>query len=207
MDRSPAPRSFLHRPLIRAALALALLLPLLAAFAILRARDDNAASVDRPETTATAPDGVELGALDSRSPVRGEPAPDFRLLNAEGEPVRLADLRGKVVWVNFWATWCRPCRRELPDIQKIYDEMRDDGLEVLAVNVEDNADDARAFFDDVGVDLPMLLDTHSEVYDQYRLRGLPDSFFIDREGNVAAVYYGFLTEEIARDRLADAGMP
>lgn len=146
------------------------------------------------------------GPLDSRAPVIGQPAPDFELARIDGSLVRLSDLRGKVVWINFWATWCQPCRKELPDIQKLYDELRADGLEVLTLNWKDPADEARAYFDDAGLTLPMLLDHRGSVYDQYRLQGLPDSFFIDPEGNLAALYFGYLTETKMRERLKTAGI-
>ena len=199
----------LQRPIVRAAIAVGLLLPLLALLAVMQASgDDDAPAPATAAATGTArPSDIALGALDGRAPARGEPAPNFRLESPDGSVTALDDLRGKVVWINFWATWCRPCRKELPDIQKLYDEKRAAGLEVLAINVEEDAADARAFFDELGVSLPMLLDRNAEVYDQYALRGLPDSFFVDRDGNIAATHYGFLTEEIARDRLAAAGLP
>jgi thiol-disulfide isomerase/thioredoxin len=121
--------------------------------------------------------------------------------------VKLSDLRGSVVWINFWATWCRPCKQELPDIQKLYREKRDQGLEVLAINYQDPAEDAIAYFRDNDLQIPMLLDPNGSVYDQYRLQGLPDSFFVDREGNVAALHYGYMTEEKMRQRLEQAGLP
>jgi peroxiredoxin len=200
---SAQPRQLLQRPIVRAAIALALLAPLLVLLVFVRASGDDEPSGEGP----TRVPGVELGALDSRSPKRGEPAPNFRLETADGGVTTLEDLRGKVVWINFWATWCRPCRRELPDIQKLYDEKRSEGLEVLTVNIEESAEEARAFFDDLGVAMPLLLDENGEVYDQYGLRGLPDSFFVDRDGNLAAMHIGYLTEEIARERLAAAGLP
>ncbi|MBI2723832.1 MAG: TlpA family protein disulfide reductase [Chloroflexi bacterium] len=140
-------------------------------------------------------------------PVIGQPAPSFALRRADGTVVRLADLRGKVVWINFWATWCVPCKKELPDIQKVFDEKQAAGLEVITINVKERPDDALAFFADRGLTLPLVFDDDGAVYEQYRLQGLPDSFFIDRDGNLAALQYGFLTEEKMRERLAKAGLP
>lgn len=201
-----------ERPVARAALAIVLLAVLGGVFLAVRAgRADDGDSpeiIAPPTGEATGePDDPGLGALDGRSPTLGAPAPDFALRDADGEIVKLSDLRGKVVFVNFWATWCRPCRDELPDIQKLYDEKRDEGLEVLAVNYQDNQEDARAFFDDLGISVPMLLDRSGSVYNQYLLQGLPDSFFIDREGNLAALHYGFMSEEKMRQRLEQAGLP
>ena len=159
----------------------------------------------KPASSATLEAG--LGPLDGQKPIKGQMAPDFVLRNADGQLVKLSDLRGKVVWVNFWATWCVPCKKELPDIQKIYDEKRGDGLEVLAVNWQEDIETAQAFFSSRNLRLPMLLDRSGSVYEQYRLQGLPDSFFIDRNGKIAAFQFGFLTEAKMRERLAAAGLP
>lgn len=120
--------------------------------------------------------------------------------------MKLSDLRGSVVWVNFWASWCRPCRQELPDIQSLYDENRADGLVVLAVNYEDSADIAREYAADLGLTMPVLLDSGGKVFDQYKLQGLPDSFFVDRDGNVATLQFGLLNEAKMRQRLEAAGL-
>lgn len=198
-----------ERAIVRVALAVVLLVALGGVAFAVRASDGDGApqAVVTPAPDATATPEVQLGALDSQAPIVGQPAPDFVLRDGDGELVRLSDLRGKVVFVNFWATWCRPCRQELPDIQAIYDEKRAEGLEVLAVNYQDDAASAQRFWDDLGLTLPYVLDTTGSVYEQYRLAGLPDSFFVDREGNIAAIYYGFLDEERMRERLATAGLP
>ena len=150
--------------------------------------------------------GSELGPLDDRSPSLGELAPQFELRNVDGQGVRLSDFRGKVVWINFWATWCGPCRRELPDIARLAAEFGGDDLVVLAVNQEQSATVARDFWEELGLDLPILLDSGREVSDQYRLRGLPDNFFIDREGVLQSFQLGFLVEEQMRESLAAAGL-
>jgi thiol-disulfide isomerase/thioredoxin len=121
--------------------------------------------------------------------------------------VRLSDLRGKVVWVNFWATWCVPCKQELPDIQAVYDEKKAQGLEVLEVNTQESPDLALPYFEERSLTVPLLLDTRGGVYEQYKLTGLPDSFFIDRDGKVAALYFGQLSPQKMRERLATAGLP
>jgi len=187
--------------------AAVLLGALAAAFIALRPDDDEDAGGSGVPVTASSQADVDLGALDDNPPVVGQPAPNFILRSGDGGTVRLSDLRGKVVFVNFWATWCKPCKEELPDIDALYDEKRDDGLEVIAVNVEEDLATAERFFRQNEIDVPMALDTSGEVYRQYRLQGLPDSFFVDREGNLAAVHYGFMTDEKMRDRLETAGLP
>ena len=197
-----------ERPLVRAVIAIALVAVVGGAFLAVRVTRGNEDEVVAPPGgTVTAVEDDAPGALTSSGPIVGQPAPDFALRNPDGELVQLSELRGSVVFVNFWATWCRPCREELPDIQKLYDEKRDQGLEVLAVSYQDSPEDARAFFADLGISVPMVLDRSGSVYNQYRLQGLPDSFFIDREGNLAAVHYGFLSEEKMRQRLEQAGLP
>ncbi len=99
-----------------------------------------------------------------------------------------------------------PCKQELPDIQKLYDEKRADGLEVLAINYQEGRADALAYMEARSLTLPLLLDDGS-VFDQYKLKGLPDSFFIDRDGKLAAMNIGLLSEDKMRQHLADAGLP
>ena len=205
------PRPIMDRPIVRAGLAVALLALLAGVFLAIRAgRDDGGdAAIIAPPTgqASAAPDDEDTGPIEGSGPVVGQPAPTFALRNADGQIVKLTDLRGKVVWINFWATWCRPCKQELPDIQKLYGEKRDQGLEVLTINYQDPREDAIAYFRDNNLEIPMLLDGSGSVYDQYRLQGLPDSFFVDRDGNVAALHYGYMTEEKMRQRLEQAGLP
>jgi thiol-disulfide isomerase/thioredoxin len=204
LEPSPPPtRPLLERPIVRFAIA-ALVLAILAgaAFAASRGRGDSGGN---PQTQASGTEAA-AGPLDSSAPVIGEKAPDFQLLRSDGTAVRLSDFRGKVVWLNFWATWCVPCKQELPDIQKIYDEKRGDGLEVLEINYQEGRADALAYFEARNLTLPLLLDSGS-VFEQYKLQGLPDSFFIDRDGNLSSMYIGLLTEDKMRQRLADAGLP
>jgi peroxiredoxin len=211
VHNEPGSRPITAYPFARAALAIVLLAALAGVFFAVSgggsSGDEDVELIAPPTGEASVQSEPDLGALDGRSPAVGAPAPDFALRNADGAVVRLSDLRGKVVFVNFWATWCRPCKEELPDIQKLYQEKRSEGLEVLAVNYQDDPGDARAFFDDLGIDMPMLLDRSGSVYDQYLLQGLPDSFFVDREGNLAALHYGFMSEEKMRQRLEQAGLP
>ncbi len=203
--------SYLERPLVRAAIAAALLAALAALYFAVRDSDGDGSGATlegQPTRVGGLPTSeTGIGPLDSRRPLKGEPAPDFALRDLGGNVVKLSDLRGKVVWLNFWATWCAPCKKELPDIQKLYDEMREDGLVVLAINKEESAEDAGSFMRSRDLSLPVLLDSDGAVYGQYRLQGLPDSFFIDREGNIAAIYFGFLNEKKMRERLAEAGLP
>jgi cytochrome c biogenesis protein CcmG, thiol:disulfide interchange protein DsbE len=135
------------------------------------------------------------GPLDTRSPAVNQNAPDFVLAGTDGQPVRLSDLRGKVVLVNFWATWCIPCRQEMPAIAQAYAEHRGQGFTVLEVNEQESPEAIRSFADQVGELPPVVLDRDGAVMRQYHLQGLPDSFLIDRQGIVHALSYGPITEQ------------
>jgi peroxiredoxin len=126
------------------------------------------------------------------NPHRGFPAPDFTLEALDGAPVSLAGQRGQVVLVNLWASWCGPCRAEMPAIQQVYDANRTRGLQVLEVNstVQDDEVSARGFARDLGLSLPILLDRDGEVGRRYQLRSLPTSFVIDRKGVIREVILG-----------------
>lgn len=151
-------------------------------------------------------DASALGALDSRPPEVGKPAPQFALRTPDGQVVQLSDFDGQVVWINFWATWCGPCRRELPDIQQLAAEFEDDGLVVLTLNQGESGKKATDFWEELDLDLPILLDSDEEVANQYRLIGLPNNYFIDKDGILRAFQHGFLTEGQMREKLAEAGI-
>jgi len=150
-------------------------------------------------------DDPDTGALDGRSPELGEPAPLFALRDTGGDVVELADFEGQPVWLNFWATWCGPCREELPDIQALSDEYGDEVV-VLTINQGQSEGAATDFWEELNLALPILLDSDEEVSDQYNLIGLPNNFFIDADGVIRAVEYGFLNEEEMRENLAELGV-
>ena len=156
----------------------------------------------------TRDDGERIGATDGQRPREGEPAPDFTLLSAEGERVALSDFRGKTVVLNFWATWCPPCRAEMPELQAVWEERGEgEDLVVLAVDVGERADEVMAFVENFGLTFPVALDVDGSVADHYGLPGLPSTFFIDAEGvlrsQVLGPVFGDLLE--AGIAAADAG--
>lgn len=126
------------------------------------------------------------------SPREGFPAPDFTLSTFDGDAVSLSSFRGRVVIVNLWASWCAPCRAEMPAIQKLYQANRDRDLVVLGVNstIQDSLPSARKFVDEVGVTFTILLDTTGSVSRRYLLRALPSTFIIDRQGVIRSVIIG-----------------
>jgi len=126
------------------------------------------------------------------APREGFTAPDFRLTLLGGGEIALSDLRGKVVIVNLWASWCPPCRAEMPALQEVYEAYRDRGLEILAVNTtyQDSQAAAARFVQEYGLSFPVALDQTGEVSRSYLLRALPTSFFIDRDGVIRSVIIG-----------------
>lgn len=138
-------------------------------------------------------------------------APDFTLTDASGQEVRLSDLRGRPVLVNIWASWCGPCRAEMPAMQRLYQEYLDRGFEILAVNStsQDSPENALAFAKDLGLTFPILFDVQGEVARLYKAQALPTSFFIDPEGIIQEVVVGGpMAESLLRvrvDRLFASG--
>ena len=125
----------------------------------------------------------------------GNLAPDFTLESLDGNKVSLSDYRGNVVLVNFWASWCEPCRTEIPDLEAAYQAHKDQGLIVLGVNVAETRQvvgpSAKAF----GISYPVLLDEQDRMMKQYRGLGLPMSLLIDREGVIRERHMGLLTAD------------
>jgi peroxiredoxin len=135
-------------------------------------------------------------AMGSRVPAVGTPAEDFRLVDLEGKQQSLSQYRGKIVLVNFWATWCKPCTTEMPAMQTAYDRLRDKGFVVLAVNeLEDDAK-VRDHIKQHGHTFPVLMDRDIKVANQFGVFGLPVSVFIDEKGVVQEyIKGGLLTED------------
>lgn len=125
------------------------------------------------------------------APRVGAQAPDFTLTTLEGRTVQLSALRGQAVLVNFWATWCPPCRAEMPALEQVYRAYRDQGFVVLAVNASDqDGGDVPAFVAAYGLTFPILLDQDGAVQRRYQVEAFPTSFFIDRRGVVQDVVVG-----------------
>ncbi len=125
----------------------------------------------------------------------GRAAPNFKLAGFENETRTLSDFRGKYVLLNFWASWCGPCRDETPDLQSFYEHNGNRGLVVFGVNWQERASAAREFADDFGVTYPVALDTSGEVSQAYGVgRGLPVSFLIAPDGVVEQIFYGRISE-------------
>jgi DsbE subfamily thiol:disulfide oxidoreductase len=117
-------------------------------------------------------------------------APNFTLVDAAGKKVSLQDFRGKVVFLNFWASWCGPCRGEMPGMDKLYREFKGKGFEIFAVNVKDKRNDALKFMKDLKISYPVALDPDGEIGLLYGAWAMPSTYLIDRKGTVLARMWG-----------------
>lgn len=126
------------------------------------------------------------------APGEGFLAPDFALQDSQGQTVRLSDLRGKPVLVNLWASWCAPCKAEMPAMQEVYEAYSQHGFTILAVNTtfQDDQAAANAFVTERGLTFPVLYDLDGAVSRQYQVRSMPSSFFVDSEGVIRRTVYG-----------------
>ena len=119
-------------------------------------------------------------------------APDFTLRTLSGPNTRLQEQRGRVVMINFWATWCGPCRQEMPHLNRLYDKYRSAGFVLLGVNVDDDARNAADVALKLGIKFPVLLDTDKAVSHLYDLSTMPSTVLIDRDGRVRYIHKGYL---------------
>lgn len=139
--------------------------------------------------------GLLLCALASASlaasDIAGQPAPDFALKSATGENLRLSEYRGDVVMINFWATWCGPCRQEMPLLDELYSRYQRVGFNLLGVNIDDDSGRAMQMVSDLGISFPVLFDSRKEVSKLYAVEAMPVTVLVDREGRIRHVHHGY----------------
>ncbi|HXH82438.1 MAG TPA: TlpA disulfide reductase family protein [Candidatus Tectomicrobia bacterium] len=146
--------------------------------------------------------GFRVDPRDVPSPLVGRPAAAFTLTSFDGAPVRLDEHRGKVVVLNFWASWCYPaCYEEAPVLERGWRAYRDRGVAVLGVDIQDKEERARAFLRDFGLTFPNAPDPHGKVSVDYGVYGVPETFFIDRAGRIRAKHVGAVTEAVFRQHV------
>lgn len=186
----------------RPRLAFLLIVGLLAAMMMLSACGSGRAAEPAGEAIGVEmlPAGLGRGfpevvvlAEDNRGPKVGETTPGFRMVLADGSHINIEDLQGRPVMINFWATWCPPCRREMPDIIAASEAHED--LVVLAVNVQEDLKIVEPFVNDFGISMPVLMDGEGKLRNAYGVSGMPTSVFVDQEGNVSAIWSGLLNAE------------
>ncbi len=152
----------------------------------------------------SADDTAMSASSGNTAPQAGFSAPDFTLKTPQGETYTLSELRGHAILVNLWATWCPPCRAEMPAIEKIYQEFKEQGLIVLAINMtyQDDPFAVVPFINEYGLTFPILLDETGDVASAYQLRSLPSSYFINRAGIIQDVVIGGpMSEALLRTRI------
>jgi len=125
------------------------------------------------------------------SGLEGQQAPDFALKSSTGENLRLSEDRGDVVMINFWATWCGPCRQEMPLLDELYSRYQRVGFNLLGVNIDDDSRRAMQMIDELGVDFPVLFDARKEVSKLYEVEAMPVTVLVDREGTVRYIHHGY----------------
>ena len=122
---------------------------------------------------------------------RGGMAPAFDLPRLDGEgQLSLADLRGRVALVNFWATWCKPCEEEMPAMERLYTQLSPRGFQLVAIAVDEDVDDVRRFQQQMPVSFPILLDPEQEISRRYQTTGFPESLLVDADGKIVERYVG-----------------
>lgn len=147
-----------------------------------------------------APTGSEGSALPP-APLIGHPAPSFRLETPDGTPLALDDLAGRPIVLNFWASWCLPCRAEMPELQRLHERLSATGLVVLGVNQGETLPTITGYRQEVSVDFPTLVDARLSVSRQYGVNSLPTTFFIDRQGVIRDIFIGPMTDAVLADKL------
>ena len=120
------------------------------------------------------------------------PAPDFTLKSLDGKNLKLSEMRGKVVLINFWASWCGPCRQEMPLLNSLHNKYEPLGFTVIGVNVEERTENARDFIKNTPVDFPILLDNENRVSKLYKVVAMPTTVVVDRDGNMRFLHHGYI---------------
>jgi cytochrome c biogenesis protein CcmG/thiol:disulfide interchange protein DsbE len=132
--------------------------------------------------------GVALTRQNQGQPTAG-PAPDWTITTFDGQEITLSELRGQVVVVNFWASWCGPCRVEAPDLQNVWERYREQGVVLVGIAWADTDSKSLEFLDEFGITYPNAPDKGTRIGDDYHIQGVPETFVIDRDGNIAEFIY------------------
>ncbi|MBB6624160.1 TlpA family protein disulfide reductase [Clostridium gasigenes] len=151
---------------------------------------ENSNNISLPVET----DGNKIDMENSQTTTK-EKAIDFKLKDLNGKYVSLNDFKGKNVLLNFWATWCPPCKAEMPDIEKLYQENKNSDLVILAVNLGEDKQTVKSFIEKNKYNFDILLDSDQDVAVKYNIVSIPTSFFIDKEGNIVSKKIGAMTLE------------
>jgi thiol-disulfide isomerase/thioredoxin len=143
------------------------------------------------EKPGTESNGYFLQALGVEALYHAPPAPDFALRTLEGKRLSLLDLNGKIVLLNFWATWCPPCKLEMPSMEALHRRLGDEGLVILAINLREEANEVKAFFREHQVSFTALLDQDGDTFARYEAWSLPTTFLVDKNGRLLGKAVGY----------------
>ncbi|HLB27001.1 MAG TPA: TlpA disulfide reductase family protein [Dehalococcoidia bacterium] len=158
---------------------------------------------DRPGGSANSQAITLTAEASGPAPRLEKPAPDFRLRGLDGQYYQLSDFRGQPVWINFWATWCPPCRAENPDIQETYEANQDKGLVLLAVSIGEDANTVRDYVERTGLTYTIGVDESTEIAARYRIVGIPTHFFIDRDGILREWRIGSMSKKTMEKKIGE----
>ena len=184
----------LKRKLLISAFILSILFSIIAMNAY---KNYNQSSITTKPQTTSEPSNTSSSSNNS-SLIK---ATDFKLKDLEGNEVSLSQLKGKKVFLNFWATWCPPCKAEMPFIEKIYQETKDSDLVIISVNVGEDAQTVKAFMNSNGYHFTALLDTENKASAIYNITAIPTSIFIDKNGYIVKTHTGTLSYEDMKNNL------
>jgi len=151
-------------------------------------------------------EGLHVGERASELLVRAADGADAPLHDLDGRPVRLADLRGRPVWLSFWASWCPPCQAETPVLRDAFARYAPAGLALVAISVQEPADDVRAYAEEYGLRYTVAADLSGDLFRRYRVHGLPTQLFIDGDGVIRAMVQGPMTAETVATSLRTIGL-
>lgn len=158
----------------------------------------QANEADGPGASTRVDFGGRAGGV---APQVGQVAPDFTLTTIDGKNISLNSFRGKVVLLNFFATWCPPCRAEMPDLQASYADLQSKGFEIVAVDLQEDQPTVSGYAKSLGLSFTILLDRNATVFGQYHITGLPTSYFIDKDGTVRDYTIGGLNKKLLQQKL------
>ncbi len=134
---------------------------------------------------------LAVNAWSAKTTLLQQPAPDFTLKSLEGPNIKLSELRGDVVLINFWASWCGPCRQEMPLLEELSSKYEPMGFTMLGVNVEEDSSAAKSMLAELGVSFPILFDSENTVSESYEVIAMPTTVVVDRDGKVQFVHHGY----------------